>query len=374
MQTVLAVVGTRPEGIKMAPVVQELRRRPDAFRCILCSTGQHREMLQQVLDLFGLTADIDLALMQPGQTLAALTARLFAALDDAVESSRPDWILAQGDTTTVMVAALLAYYRRIRFGHVEAGLRTGNRWHPFPEEMNRRIADLLADLYFAPTAHSRQTLLDERVDAGRIVQTGNTVIDALREVVALPYDWDGGPLRDLPRDRRLVLVTAHRRESFGETFRGICLALRDLAERFAPEGVSFVYPVHLNPNVRRPVEEILRGVDGIHLIEPIDYQSLLQLIRASHLVLTDSGGIQEEAPGLNVPVLVMRETTERPEGIDAGVVRLVGTTRERITSEATRLLTDADAHRAMAQGANPYGDGQASARIADALAAHAGEG
>jgi UDP-N-acetylglucosamine 2-epimerase len=381
MPTVLSVIGTRPEAIKMAPVIQELAADPDSFHSVVCSTGQHREMLDQVLELFAITPDYDLGVMQVNQGLAQLTARLFERLDAVLEQVRPDCVLAQGDTTTVLVAALASYYRGIPFGHVEAGLRTGDRRRPFPEEINRRLADAVTDLYFAPTPRARRALLGEGYAERDIFVTGNTVIDALLSVAARPdsdYNWAGGPLASLPADGRYVLITAHRRESFGEQFRQLCLAIRDLAQRFGsgagqgdgPEGqngITFVYPVHLNPNVRAPVGDLLSETPNVALIEPLDYFSLVQLMKRSALILTDSGGIQEEGPSLGVPVLVMRETTERPEGIEAGVVQLVGTDRERIVCEASRLLSDPAAHAAMATRANPYGDGHAAQRIVAAL-------
>ena len=367
MTVVLSIMGTRPEAVKMAPVIRELAKYPDRVKSIVCSTGQHREMLRHVFDLFGIRPDVELDVMEPDQSLSGLTARLFDAIDPVVRQCRPDWILAQGDTTTVMVAALVAFYHRIRFGHVEAGLRTGDLQRPFPEELNRCVADKVSTLLFAPTERSRRTLLGEGHAQDGIIVTGNTVIDALDYVAALPYDWSSGPLRKLPADKRLVLVTAHRRESFGEPFRDLCCGLRELAERFAADGVHFVYPVHLNPNVRRPVQELLGAADNISLMDPLDYLSLVHLMKRSSLILTDSGGIQEEAPGLRVPVLVMRDTTERPEGVEAGVVKLVGTSRERIVEEASRLLCDPTAHAAMAGGANPYGDGRAAHRIVSAL-------
>jgi UDP-N-acetylglucosamine 2-epimerase len=275
-------------------------------------------------------------------------------------------VLAQGDTTTVLVAALVAFYHRVPFGHVEAGLRTGDLARPFPEEMNRRVADVVGGLLFAPTERARQALLREGADDARILVTGNTVIDALLAVAARPYDWASGPLAKLPSEGRLVVVTAHRRESFGEPFRALCLAIRDLARQHAPD-VHVVYPVHLNPNVRAPVGELLAGVGNVHLLDPLDYESMVHLMKRATLILTDSGGIQEEAPSLGVPVLVLREVTERPEAVEAGVVRVVGTTRERIVAEAHRLLVDAAAHRAMATRVNPYGDGKAAARIVAAL-------
>jgi UDP-N-acetylglucosamine 2-epimerase len=370
MITVLSIVGTRPEAIKMAPIIQELERHPAQIRSVVCSTGQHREMLDQVLRLFRIAPDHDLNLMQFNQGLAQLTARLFASLDDVLAEVRPDCVLAQGDTTTVLVASLASFYRGIPFGHVEAGLRTGDKRRPFPEEINRRLADIVTDLYFAPTERARDTLLGEGVREDAIFVTGNTVIDALLQVADLDYDWASGPLSAIPPDRQLVLITAHRRESFGEQFRQLCLAIRDLASEFAPQGLHFVYPVHLNPNVRAPVGETLADVPNVSLIEPVDYLALVHLMKRSRLILTDSGGIQEEAPSLRVPVLVMRDTTERPEGVAAGVSMLVGTERERIVREARRLLTDPAAHAAMATGANPYGDGHAAERTVAALLAH----
>jgi len=365
MRTVLSIIGTRPEAIKMAPVVQELAHYPGEFRSVVCSTGQHRQMLDQVLRLFAITPDYDLNLMQHDQHLAQLTARLILGLDETLEVVQPDCVLAQGDTTTVLTASLVAFYRGIPFGHVEAGLRTGNKHHPFPEEINRRLADVVADLYFSPTEGARQALLCEGLPHDNIYVTGNTVIDALLQVAARDGVWSDGPLSSVPQASRYVLITAHRRESFGEQFRQLCLAIRDLATAF--RDVQFVYPVHLNPNVRKPVGEILSGVTNVSLIEPLDYFWLVQLMKRSTLVLTDSGGIQEEAPSLGIPVLVMRETTERPEGIQAGVVKLVGTRREHIVAEAERLLTDPEAHAAMASPANPYGDGHAAERIVAAL-------
>lgn len=367
MRTILSVIGTRPEAIKMAPVVLELQRRPDAFRSVVCSTGQHREMLDQALNLFHITPDVDLRLMTHNQSLAHLTARLFSSFDDVLAEVQPDCVLAQGDTTTVMVAAIASFYRNIPFGHVEAGLRTGDKRRPFPEEINRRLADTVTDLAFAPTERSKQALLAEHFNAENIFVTGNTVIDALLDIAERPYTWAGSPLAALPEDAPYVLITAHRRESFGDAFREMCQAIRELADEFAPQGLQFVYPVHLNPNVRAPVNEILGGAKNVTLLEPLDYFSLVQLMKRSRIILTDSGGIQEEAPSLGVPALVMRETTERPEGLDAGVVKLVGSDRTRIVEEARRLLRDPEAHAAMATRANPYGDGHAAKRIVDVL-------
>ncbi len=365
MQTILTVFGTRPEAVKMAPVIKALRQHPDAFRTVVCSTGQHREMLNQILDLFQITPDYNLDVMRPDQSLAESTANILRALDGVVQQTQPDWMLAQGDTTTVLVASLIAFYRRIRFGHVEAGLRTGDKYSPFPEEMNRRIADILADVYFAPTEHSRKLLLKEGVADEAIHVTGNTVVDALLDVAATSYDWEQGELSGLPRDKRLVLVTAHRRESFGEPFRQLCTAISELAQQFAAD-THFVYPVHLNPNVQQPVREILSGLANISLIEPLGYFPLVHLMKRSVLVLTDSGGIQEEAPTFGVPVLVMRDKTERFEGIEAGVARIVGTKRERIVAEAARVLQNPQVHAA-SPDKNPYGDGKAAGRIVQVL-------
>ncbi len=367
MQTVLSVIGTRPEAIKMAPVVQELVRRADRVRSVVCVTGQHREMLDQVLTSFGVTPDIELNAMQPDQRLSDVTALLFSRLGPAVDAVRPDWILAQGDTTTVMVASLVAYYDRVRFGHVEAGLRTGDLFQPFPEEGNRRIADATATLLFAPTEGSRRALLAEGIPDDRVLVTGNTVVDALQSMAECPYNWAAGPLKDVSRDRRIVLVTAHRRESFGGPFRELCLAIRDLGLRYGPDGTQFVYPVHLNPHVQQTVREILSDTPGVTLLEPLDYRSMVALLKRSTLVLTDSGGIQEEAPTFRVPVLVMRDVTERPEGIEAGVSRLVGRTRDGIVCEVARLLESAEARASMSNRSNPYGDGRAATRIVAAL-------
>lgn len=363
---VLTVLGTRPEAIKLAPVIRELARHPQRVTSVVVSTGQHRQMLDQVLGLFSLRPDLDLGLMQADQTLGGLTAALFAALDRTYRDVRPDWVLAQGDTTTVLVAALTAYYHRIKFGHVEAGLRSGDRWAPFPEEINRRMADLVADAWFAPTGRARDTLLREGCAPAKVHLTGNTVVDALLEVSQLPFQWSAAGLPALDASSRLVLVTAHRRESFGEPFRELCHAIRELASTHAAGDVQFIYPVHLNPNVQRPVREILGGLANVHLIPPVDYLATVNLMKRAALILTDSGGIQEEAPSLGVPVLVMRETTERPEGIEAGAARLVGTSRECIVREATETLAGRGGFN-LRPGSSPYGDGHAAERIVDVL-------
>jgi UDP-N-acetylglucosamine 2-epimerase (non-hydrolysing) len=362
---VLSVFGTRPEAVKMAPVVQRLRRTPGVISRV-CVTAQHREMLDRVLDLFEIRPDIDLDLMEHDQSLAELTAALFRRLDAVVQDERPDWILVQGDTTTVMAAALLAYYHRRRVGHVEAGLRTGDKWQPFPEEINRRIAGAVADLHFAPTTWAKDNLLREGVPARRIFVTGNTVIDALHSIAARPYRWEDGPLAGVPRDRPILLVTAHRRESFGQPLADIFAAIAELAHHYG-DRIHIVYPVHLNPNVREPAHRALGGRGNISLVEPLDYLPMVHLLKACTLVLTDSGGLQEEAPALGKPVLVLRRVTERPEAVEAGTARLVGTDTEAIVREARRLLDDPAAYAAMARAVNPFGDGHAAERIVDAL-------
>jgi UDP-N-acetylglucosamine 2-epimerase (non-hydrolysing) len=373
---VLSVFGTRPEAVKMAPVVRYLAQTP-GIESLVCVTAQHRQMLDQVLNLFEIVPDVDLDLMQADQSLAQVTAAIFTHLDPVLARLKPDWVLVQGDTTTVMAAALLAYYHRIRLGHVEAGLRTGDKWQPFPEEINRRVAGAVADLHFAPTEWSRQNLLRENVPDERIRVTGNPVIDALQSVVNMPpppevtslFQYIGlSQAKDSPGNR-LVLITAHRRENFGEPLENICSAIRQLAEHYQSQ-VQFVYPVHLNPNVQVPVYRLLGEVPNITLLPPLDYLPLVHLIKRSSLVLTDSGGLQEEAPGLGVPVLVMREVTERPEGLEAGTVRLVGTDVARIVSQARLLLDDPAAHAEMARAVNPYGDGQAASRIVKAILEH----
>lgn len=366
---VLSIFGTRPEAIKMAPVVKQLGKHPDQFTSVVCVTAQHRQMLDQVLSLFDIRPDYDLNIMKPDQTLAQITAGALTELDAVLRAEKPDWVLTQGDTTTAMVGALAAFYHRIRVGHVEAGLRTWDKFQPFPEEINRKIADAVCDLHFAPTAASRDNLLREGVDASGIVVTGNTVIDALLDVAGRDYDWREGELAQVPRDKRLILVTAHRRENFGEPLLEICAALKEIATNYSD--VHLVYPVHLNPNVRNAVFEQLSGVERISLLPPLEYLPLVQLMKASHLALTDSGGLQEEAPGLGKPVLVLREVTERPEGVEAGTVKLVGANRRRIVEETARLLDDRTEYERMSRAINPYGDGHASERIFAALKSQA---
>lgn len=363
---ILLAFGTRPEAIKLAPVVKALRGA-GTFEVRVCVTAQHRQMLDQVLDLFVIAPDVDLDVMQPGQDLTDLTARVLVGMRKVLRDWRPDLLLVQGDTTTTFAASLAAHYEKIAVGHVEAGLRTGNLYAPWPEEMNRRLTTVLAALHFAPTPWARDNLLREGVAAEVVHVTGNTVIDALLEVV-VRSEADPALRAGLERQfgflqpgRKWVLVTGHRRESFGPGFERICQALRGLGER---EDVEIVYPVHLNPNVQEPVRRVLGACPRIHLIEPLDYLPFVYLMSRAYLIVTDSGGIQEEAPSLGKPVLVMRETTERPEAVAAGTAKLVGTDRERIVGEAARLLDDAAAYQAMAQAHNPYGDGQAAERIA----------
>lgn len=360
MKHILCIVGTRPEGIKMAPLIKALKREPWAKVTVL-ATAQHRDLLDQVLTLFGIRPDVDLDIMRPNQKLSELTARLITALDERFAELSPDVVLAQGDTTTVMTAALVAFYRRIPFGHVEAGLRTHDLDNPFPEEMNRLVAGHLARWHFVPTQLSRQNLLREGIVDSKIHVTGNTVIDALLEVAAT--DW---PLAvALDPSKRLVLVTAHRRENFGEPFRAVCRAIRTLVERHAD--IEVLYPVHPNPNVSAVAYELLGDHPRVHLCAPLDYASFVEAQKRAYLILTDSGGVQEEAPALGKPVLVLRIETERPEAVDEGVVRLVGTDEACIVAEASRLLDDPHAYREMARGVSPYGDGDASQRIVAVL-------
>ncbi|HEY3283600.1 MAG TPA: UDP-N-acetylglucosamine 2-epimerase (non-hydrolyzing) [Armatimonadota bacterium] len=363
MTKIMAVFGTRPEAVKMAPVVKELRRHPDRLQVQVAVTAQHREMLDQVCRVFDIKPDFDLDIMQVGQTLTQVTTRALEGLDKLFSREKPDMILVQGDTVTVFAGALAAFYNKVAVGHVEAGLRTGNRYDPFPEEMMRRLAGATASLHFAPTDLARDNLLKENVAPGSVFVTGNTVIDSLLEVAAKAP----GPDPSAPRE---VLVTAHRRENWGEPLRRICLALRDLVEQ-VPD-LRVVYALHRNPLVREIAYEVLGSSDRVELIEPPDYAPFVARMKRSTLIITDSGGIQEEAPSLGKPVLVVRETTERPEGVTAGTLKLVGTDRERIVSEALRLLTDPEAYAQMAQARNPYGDGKASERIAQILLNHFG--
>lgn len=379
------IFGTRPEAIKLAPVIRAMQNSPDLAPHV-CVTGQHREMLDQVLDIFNIKPNVDLSLMAPDQTLGAFAARALAALDGYMAEHKPDMVLVQGDTTTVFCAALAAFYHQIRVGHVEAGLRTGNKFSPYPEEVNRVLATRLADLHFAPTQTARQNLIKEQVPEANIHVTGNTVIDALfiaREKVlasqpdipALPAFLQPANAQNHADNPRMILITGHRRENFGQGFENICKAIRQLAETF-PD-VHFVYPVHLNPNVLKPVKQILGtngdsanhsfGLQNIHLIAPVGYLQFVALMERSFLILTDSGGVQEEAPSIGKPVLVMRDTTERPEAVEMGTVILVGTDQGVIVEHATELLENENVYASMANAVNPYGDGRAAQRILNIL-------
>ena len=361
MKKISVIFGTRPEAIKLCPVVLALKADP-AFDCRVCVTGQHKEMLQQVLDVFGVVPDVDLALMRPNQTLGGLTSRAIAAIDEYLAQEKPDIVMVQGDTTTVLAGALAAFYHHIPVAHVEAGLRTGNMESPWPEEANRVLTTRLAKWHFSPTENNKNNLLKEDVNPADIYVTGNTVIDALLLAKEKAKANGEGEQRN---DRRSVLITGHRRENFGEGFEHICNAIRKLATEF-PE-VDFIYPVHLNPNVREPVNRILSGLSNVKLIEPQSYLPFVKLMSESYLILTDSGGVQEEAPSLGKPVLVMRDTTERPEAVTAGTVKIVGTQADDIYRETRTLLTDRAAYEAMAAAVNPYGDGKAVERIVKIL-------
>jgi UDP-N-acetylglucosamine 2-epimerase (non-hydrolysing) len=365
------VFGTRPEAIKMAPVVAKLAKRSDRVQSSVCVTAQHREMLDEVLSVFRIVPDHDLNVMQTNQSLCMLTGEIVVKLEPVLLKEKPDWVLVQGDTTTALVAALVAYYHRVPVAHVEAGLRTQDKYRPFPEEINRRAADMVSSLHFAPTVAARDNLLREGIGEATIHVTGNTVIDALLEVVEKPCRF-AGALARAPWHRRVVLVTAHRRESFGKPLEEICRALIRISD--SHDDVHIIIPVHPNPNVRALVHSMLAGRERISLLEPLDYLTFAHVMKRSFLVLTDSGGIQEEAPALGKPVLVMREKTERPEAIEAGTARLVGTSCERIVSEVGRLLDDRALYEKMARATNPYGDGHASERIVDVLLKQGGGG
>lgn len=366
----LCVFGTRPEAIKMAPLALALAA-DERFEAKVCVTGQHREMLDQVLGLFAIEPDFDLNIMKPGQDLTDVTTSILQGMKTVFAEFKPDVVLVHGDTATTFATSLAAYYQQIPVAHVEAGLRTGNIYSPWPEEANRKLTGALANLHFAPTETSQANLLREGVSPAKIIVTGNTVIDALLDVVKrLDHDEElnataAAPSAFLDPARKLILVTGHRRESFGDGFERICQALMEVAQQH-PD-VDIVYPVHLNPNVREPVNRLLSGISNVHLIEPLDYLPFVSLMSRAYIILTDSGGIQEEAPSLGKPVLVMRDTTERPEAVDAGTVKLVGTDTSNIVRELNRLLIDHDAYHTMSYAHNPYGDGQACGRIIDAL-------
>lgn len=382
MKKIMLVFGTRPEAIKMAPLVKEFQKRPESFETIVCVTGQHREMLDQVLKLFDITPDFDLNIMKQGQDLYDVTARVLTGMRDVLKETQPDVVLVHGDTTTSTAAALAAFYQQIPVGHVEAGLRTHNIFSPWPEEMNRQITGRIATYNFAPTQLSKQNLMKENINPDSILVTGNTVIDALHQVVrkiktdvALNVELEqilrnsGYDVNRLKNGKKLVLITGHRRENFGDGFIAMCRAIKDLTLKY-PE-VDFVYPMHLNPNVRKPIHEVfgedLSNLGNMFFIEPLEYLSFVYLMEKSTIVLTDSGGIQEEAPGLGKPVLVMRDTTERPEALSAGTVKLVGTNYDKIMNEVSALLDDPEVYDRMSHAVNPYGDGLACGRIVKEL-------
>lgn len=368
---VMTVFGTRPEAIKMAPIVLELQKHPDTIVPVVAVTAQHREMLDQVLNLFHIKPNHDLNIMAAGQTLFDITTRAMMGLDKVLTEEKPDIVLVHGDTTTTFAGALAAYYHQTAVGHVEAGLRTHNKYSPFPEEMNRRLTGCIADLNFAPTSTSEANLLAENVPPESIFVTGNTVIDALHHTVRDDFDFQEESLKDVDfQNKRIILVTTHRRENLGEPMRHVYKALKQLTEEF--DDVEVVFPVHKNPKVREVVNEELGGLAKVHLIDPLDYEPFANLMHRAHLILTDSGGVQEEAPALGKPVLVLRDTTERPEAVDAGTVKLIGTDRERVYEEAKKLLTDKAEYSRMAESVNPYGDGKAAARIIQAILYHYG--
>ena len=374
MKKVLVIFGTRPEAIKMAPVILKLRTMSKEIRTVVCVTAQHREMLDQVLDIFEIKPDYDLGIMKKNQTLFDVTVQGLKKLEDILKKDKPDIILVQGDTTTTFIASLAAYYLKIKIGHIEAGLRTKDKYNPFPEEINRRLTDCLADCYFVHTKQAKENLLKEGVDKNKIFVTGNTVIDALlmtvkkqnnkkvQEAIQKLFYSEYGISFD---KRKIILVTVHRRESFGKDFENICEGLKKIA--LYNQNVQIIYPVHLNPHVQHPVRKILSGLKNIHLIQPLDYFTFVWLMNKAHLILTDSGGIQEEAPSLGKPVLVMRKKTERTEGIEAGTAKLIGTDTEKIYSETDKLLRNMKLHQKMSKAVNPYGNGKAAERIVKAL-------
>jgi UDP-N-acetylglucosamine 2-epimerase (non-hydrolysing) len=364
---IIAVLGTRPEAIKLALVIHEFRRRSEEFETAVVHTGQHRSMLDHALQYFKIKPDFDLDVMRPNQTLNSLTARVLDTVENACHRFEPHMVLVQGDTTTAFASSLAAYYCKIPLGHIEAGLRSHDIYNPFPEEVNRRLVSVMAEIHFAPTALSRDNLLAEGVPSQKIVVTGNTVVDTLRALSPLPHSWDNTPLQGIPTENwRLVLVTSHRRESLGPDQENMCLALKDLVNKY--KDIRIVYPVHMNPNVRNTINQLLQNTDRIHLTEPLDYITFVSLLRRCFLVLTDSGGIQEEAPTFRKPVLVLRKVTERPEASQFGMAKIIGMSREAIVEESGRLLDSSDAYQEMSDGDNPYGDGRSSERIVEAVA------
>ncbi len=375
MKKILLVFGTRPEAIKMAPLVKEFQKHQDKFETKVCVTGQHRQMLDQVMDVFDIKADYDLNIMAPGQDLYDITTKVLLGLRSVIKEFQPEIVFVHGDTTTAMASSLAAFYSHIKIAHIEAGLRTHNLQSPWPEEMNRQLADRITDYHFAPTEASKQNLIEEKISSEHIYITGNTVIDALLMGLDL-IESDSNLLQKIEAeikgkgytlhgDKKIVLVTGHRRENFGDGFQNICSALKEIA--LANPNIDIVYPVHLNPNVQKPVYELLKGVPNIYLISPLDYLPFIYLMQKSHIILTDSGGIQEEAPSLGKPVLVMRNTTERPEAVDAGTVKLVGTDKQTIVDNVNELLTNNNIYRKMSETHNPYGDGKACQRIVDSI-------
>ncbi len=375
MKRVLSIIGTRPEAVKMAPVIKALQLKPE-IEPVICVTAQHRQILDQVLNVFNIKPDYDLNLMLPNQTITEISSAIFTRLDPLIKRVQPNWILVQGDTTTVMVSAILAFYNRVLLGHVEAGLRTYNKYQPFPEEINRTITSTIADLHFAPTQTSKNNLLKEGIPDSRILITGNPVIDAIQSIAELPSTKEvsnierkmGISLHDKIPGKRpyLILVTAHRRENFGRPLENICEAIRILSKNYGQD-IYFLFPVHPNPNVTETVYPLLKDLENVCLVPPLDYLTFVHMLKHSYLVLTDSGGLQEEAPGFGVPVLVLRNLTERPEGIEAGTVRLVGTETEIIVEQAFELLNNPQAHAAMANAVNPFGDGKAAGRIVQGI-------
>ena len=367
----MTVFGTRPEAIKMAPIVLELAKHPEQIVPVVAVTAQHRDMLDQVLNLFQIRPDYDLDIMAAGQTLFDITSKAMMGLDQVLKKEKPDIVLVHGDTTTTFAGALAAYYHQTTVGHVEAGLRTHNKYSPFPEEMNRKLTGAIADLHFAPTTTAEQNLRTEAVPQEKIFVTGNTVIDALHKTVKEDFHFDNELLQHIDyKNKRIILVTTHRRENLGEPMRHVYKALKQLTEEFAD--VEVVFPVHKNPKVREVVNQELGGLAKVHLIDPLDYEPFANLMHRAHLILTDSGGVQEEAPALGKPVLVLRDTTERPEAVTAGTVKLIGTDRDRVYAEAKELLTNEAEYHRMSESCNPYGDGEASRRILQAILYHYG--
>lgn len=368
---ILTVFGTRPEVIKMASVIKELRKHPNEFICRICVTAQHREMLAPFLKLFDIKPDYDLNIMQENQSLGYITVTILTQLGEIIKKEEPDYLLVQGDTTTAMAASLTAFYQKIKIAHIEAGLRTWNKLHPYPEEINRKIIDAVSDLYFAHTEQAKQNLLQEGIAEKNVEVTGNTIIDALLDIAGRKVDPKGTVLENIPfNEKKIILVTAHRRENFGKPLINICKAIKEIAMRY-PD-VYIVYPVHLNPNVQKPVYSMLNRIENVLLIEPLDYEYFVQLMKKSYLILTDSGGLQEEAPSLAKPVLVLRELTERPEALEAGTAEIVGTQPQKIIERTINLLENRTAYERMSRAINPYGDGKASKRIVTRLLKKAG--